>query len=188
MRLISLAPLLLLCCWASFVSAHAHEVDSLLKRARALYYQSVNDEKNIDPAIEMFAQISQRSEKYQGRALTYIGSLTALRAKFAFWPHEKWKAANDGLRLMDRGLAGAPDDIEALFIHGATCYFLPAFFGRADDAQRHLKKIVGLLPAHAQKYDAGLVANVVRFIAQAIRLNEQERKSLADVNLSLAQK
>lgn len=162
-------------------------VDSLLAEARVLYYASVTDKEKIDPAIELFRKIGRLDKKYQGRALTYIGSLTALRAKFAFWPQEKWKVANDGLRLMDEGLAQAPDDIEALFIHGTTCYFLPVFFGRADDAQRHLRKIVHLLPANAHAYQADLVANAITFITERIRLSGQERKSLAELHHGLAQ-
>jgi hypothetical protein len=162
-------------------------VDSLLASGRQLYYASVTDMGKIDPAITLFMTISRCEEKYQGRALTYIGSLTALRAKFALWPHEKWKAANEGLRLMDKGLAGNPDDIEALFIHGTTCYFLPPFFGRADDAQRQFRKIVRLLPANAHKYDASLVANVIHFITARVQLSDEERTSLADITLKLAQ-
>lgn len=52
-------------------------VDSLLAEARVLYYASVTDKEKIDPAIDLFRKIGQLDETYQGRALTYIGSLTA---------------------------------------------------------------------------------------------------------------
>jgi hypothetical protein len=85
--------------------SHASEMDSLLTRARQLYYECVKDKKKIGPAIELFDSIGQREKSLQGRTQTYIGSLVAVKGKFAFWPHDKWKFAKSGLRIMDEGLA-----------------------------------------------------------------------------------
>jgi hypothetical protein len=169
-------------------SSHAYEADSLFANARQLYYKSVTDEDKIDPAIEAFTKIGEVDERLQGRTLTYIGSLMTLKAKFAFWPHEKWQLAWEGLRIMDKGLAHDPRDLESLFVHGVTCYYLPSFFGRADDAQRNLRQIVHLLPTTVYTYDPELVGHVVKFIAKNIRLNKEERKNLATISLKLAQK
>ena len=173
---------------ASAMQAHASEVDSLLTRARLLYYESVDDQEKISPAIDLFNTIGERDERLRGRTKTYVGSLIAVKAKFAFWPHDKWKFAQNGLRLMDEGLEQNPDDIESLFVHGVTCYFLPEFFGRGDDAQRHLRKIVRLLPKQAHSYDPKIIANVIKFISEKIRLNGEERQNLTAINLKLAQK
>lgn len=170
------------------MQTHASEVDSLMTRARLLYYESVNDQEKINPAIDLFNTIGERDERLRGRTKTYVGSLIAVKAKFAFWPHAKWKFAQNGLRLMDEGLRQNPDDIESLFVHGVTCYFLPEFFGRGDDAQRHLRKIVRLLPEHANNYDSKIIANVIKFISEKIRLNNEERQNLMAINFKLARK
>jgi hypothetical protein len=65
---------------------------------------------------------------------------------------------------------------------------LPEFFGRGDDAQRHLRRIVRLLPEHANSYDPKIIANVIKFISEKIRLNSEERQNLMAINLKLAQK
>ena len=168
--------------------AAAAEIDSLLVRGRLLYYAGVKDKTKIDPAIKLFEQIGRHDARLRGRTQTYIGSLTAVQAKFAFWPHQKWKHAKRGLRIMDAGLAQSPSDIEALFIHGTTCYYLPKFFGRSDDAQRHLREIVRLLPEQAQNYDAEIIANVIKFLLEKIKLNDDERERLQMINTRLAQK
>jgi hypothetical protein len=173
---------------ASAMPAHASEVDSLMARARLLYYESVEAQEKISPAIDLFNTIGEIDKRLLGRTKTYVGSLVAVRAKFAFWPHDKWKFAQSGLRLMDEGLGQNPNDIESLFVHGVTCYFLPEFFGRGDDAQRHLRKIVRLLPDHAHSYDPKIIANVIKFISEKIRLNSEERQGLTAINLKLAQK
>lgn len=168
--------------------APASETDSLLTQARALYYDSIKDKSKIDGAMALFAKIGQMDAYLNGRAQTYIGSLTAVRAKFSFWPHQKWKWAKKGLRLMDGGLAQNPADIESLFIHGTTCYYLPKFFGRADEAQRHLREIVRLLPERARDYEPAIIANVIKFIVDKIKLTETEREHLMIINAKLAQK
>lgn len=138
--------------------------------------------------MALFQLLGEREPERAGRAQTYLGALTALRAKFALWPQDKWKLANQGLRLMDEGLAQDSSDVESLFVHGSTCYFLPVFFGRADDAQRNLRAIVRLLPEHATHYDRALVANVIAFISQKIRLSKKEKAALQRIPLELARR
>jgi len=166
----------------------AAETDSLLTQARLLYYESLKDKSKLEPAIAMFKKIGEREARLQGRAQTYIGSLTAVKAKYAFWPHQKWKWAKSGLRIMDAGLAQSPDDIEALFIHGTTCYYLPKFFGRSDEAQRSLREIVRLLPEQAHDYDPKMLGNVIKFLMDKLKLTEDEREHLTMINAKLAQK
>lgn len=166
----------------------ASEKDSLLIRARAFFYAGLKDKNKIDSAIVMFTRIGRLDTTMQGRMQTYIGSLTAVKAKHAFWPHQKWKWAKSGLRIMDAGLAQCPYDLEALFIHGMTCYYLPKFFGRSDDVQRHLHALVRLLPEHVHEYDPKIMANVIKFLLDKIKLTEEERWQLMTINTELAQK
>lgn len=177
---------LLLILMTSVPKAFASASDSSLTQARLLYYESLKDKTKLETAIALFTTIGQSDISLQGRAQTYIGSLTAVKAKFAFWPHQKLKWAKSGLHLMDAGLAQNPEDIEALFIHGTTCYYLPGFFGRGDDAQRHLREIVRLLPEQAYQYDPKLIANVIQFLLEKIKLTAEERAHLQMINLRLA--
>ena len=182
-------PFLLAAAVLSFAApVYAAETDSLLVHARRLYYASLKDKAKLDSAIVLFDQIGKQDARLHGRAQTYIGSLTAVKAKYAFWPHQKWKWAKSGLRMMDAGLAQSPDDIEALFIHGTTCYYLPKFFGRADEAQRSLHAIVRLLPEWAHAYDSQLLGHVIKFLMDKLKLTEVEREHLTMLNAKLAQK
>jgi hypothetical protein len=89
---------------------------------------------------------------------------------------------------MDEGLAQNPDDIESIFVHGVTCYYLPKFFGRRDEAKRHLRRLVELLPAAAADYDPKFVANVIKFLVEKIKLEGEERQNLLALNAKLAQR
>ncbi len=172
--------------FCSAFTARADELDSLLAQARLLFYASVEQQEQIVPAIALFQKIGARDSSLLGRAQTYIGALTALRAKHALWPQDKWRFANDGLKLMDEGLKLAPEDVEALFVHGTTCFYLPVFFGRSDDAQRDLRAIARLLPEQYHRYDLPLVRNVINFIVQNIRLKQAEKNALQTLQEKLA--
>ena len=119
--------------WVNGVTAD-ESVEDTLEIARKQFHAAVEDKKQIEPTIKLFERIARVEPKYAGRAQVYIGVLVALKGKYTFLPHTKLKWAKRGLEIMDSGLKKDPDDIEALFIHGATCYHLPFFFKRGDDA------------------------------------------------------
>ncbi len=152
------------------------ETDTLLKSARKLFYQSVQSENKIDQAIDQFERIAQKDSDYVGVAQTYIGALTALRAKYSFWPYEKLQWARKGLSKMDQGIQKNPDNLEALFIHGSTCYHLPFFFKRADDAQWAFQKIIDLYPSQNHQYEPQLLLNMIEFILSHAELSQEDRE------------
>ena len=164
-------------------SAMADEsVKELFKRARKEFYAAVENKKLIEPTIKLFARIEQLAPKYVGRTQVYMGALVTLKGKHAFFPHTKLKWAKRGLAIMDSGLMKSPTDIEALFIHGATCYHLPFFFRRGDDAQRDFSKIIKLMPQHIDTYDPKLITNVVVFLLKNAKLTDAEKAYLQTLN------
>jgi hypothetical protein len=163
----------------------ASSPDSLLLHARTLFYRSVENESSLPNAIAAFKRLEQYGGKWKATGLTYRGALEALKGKHAFWPHKKLEYVNKGLPLMDRGLAMQPDNIELLFVHASTCYYLPFFFGRGDEAERHFRKIISLLPTMADNYSPELVENAISFIRENIGLSQEERLALDAVSPSL---
>ena len=170
---INLTLILLLSYWDTEVAAGT-SVEKTLETARTQFYAAIEDEKQIEPTIALFKQIGQAEPKYTGRTQVYIGALFALKGKHAFFPHTKLKWAKRGLAIMDSGLKRNPDDLEALFIHGTTCYYLPFFFRRGDDAQRDFRKIIKLMPQQMDTYDPKLITNVVIFLLKNAKLTDDE--------------
>ena len=150
-------------------------VEVLLKRAREEFYASVENKKRIEPAIKLFERIAREKPKYAGRAEVYMGTLVALKGKHAFFPHTKLKWTKRGLAIIDSGLKKAPEDIEALFIHGAVCYHLPFFFQRGDDAQRDFKEIIKQMPSQMHTYHSELVVNIITFLLEKAKLTDDEK-------------
>ena len=156
-------------------AASEKSVEEMLEVARKQFYAAIEDKKRIEPTIALFKRIGQVAPKYTGRTQVYIGSLIALRGKHAFLPHTKLKWAKRGLAIMDSGLQKSPNDIEALFIHGTTCYYLPFFFRRGDDAQRDFNEIIKLMPQQMDTHDPKLIRNVVAFLLENAKLTDDEK-------------
>ncbi len=159
-------------------AASNKSVEEMLEVARKQFYAAIENEKWIEPTIELFERIGQVEPEYAGRTQVYIGALVALKGKHAFFPHTKLKWTKRGLAIMDDGLKKAPADIEALFIHGTTCYYLPFFFKRGDDAQRDFRKIIKLMPQQVDTYDLKLIKNVVVFLLENVKLTDDEKTYL----------
>ena len=150
-------------------------IEETLQSARKQFYVAIEEKKQIEPTIKLFKRIAQMKPSYAGRTEVYIGALVALKGKHAFLPHTKLKWTKRGLTIMDKGLKKSPNDIEALFIHGTTCYYLPFFFRRSDDAQRDFKEIIKRIPLERHTYDLKLIAHVVEFLLENAKLASNER-------------
>ena len=159
-------------------AADSARAEETLKSARKQFYAAIEDKKQIEPAIKLFERIAEVKPSYAGRTQVYIGALVALKGKHAFLPHAKFRWTQRGLAIMDKGLKKSPNDIEALFIHGTTCYHLPFFFRRADDAQRDFKEIIKRMPLERHTYDLKLIAHVVEFLLENARLTGDEKAYL----------
>jgi hypothetical protein len=161
----------------AFSSASA----DLLPKARLLFYSSLDNEAYLSKALDLFEMLRQDT-LYAERAQVYIGALTAVKAKYDFWPHTKLKHVKRGLSIMEKAINENPNDIEALFIYASTCYHLPAFFKRKDDAQRQFRQIAELLPGHLHLYPADLIKNVIAFISQHGNLDQNALMEIKSLN------
>lgn len=162
------------------------EAEELLEIGRNLFYASVEDKSKLDSAFMIFNQYQDLYPEYEGRAITYIGVLTALKGKHAFWVYTKYNLVNKGLKIMDQGLQKSPDDIEALFVYSSTCYFMPFLFGRKDEAQDAFVRIIDLLPENIQYYDPKLMSDVIDFLIDHAELSDQQTIELDQMKSGLS--
>jgi tetratricopeptide (TPR) repeat protein len=161
------------------------EAEQLLDVGRNLFYASVEDKSKLDSAFLVFEKYQNQFPDFQGRATTYIGVLTALRGRHAFWIYTKYNLVKEGLKIMDQGIEQSPDDIEALFVYGSTCFYMPFLFGRKDEAQNAFVKIIELLPQNIQHYDPTLMSNVIDFLLEHTELTEQQITQLNQMKAGL---
>lgn len=145
-------------------SGNAAESGELLQQGRKLFYTGVEQEADVRKAIDIFREIVESDSAMKGKALTYIGASTALLGKHARWPQKKFEYVTEGIRLMERGIARSPEDLESLFIYASTCHYLPFFFRKGDDARAAFERIVDLSLRNHDAYPDSLMRNAMEFI------------------------
>lgn len=146
-----------------------------LENARELYYKATENEDFLSNAINSFSEIGNNNSEYKAMSMIYIGSLKALKAKYAFWPNDKLKYANEGIDILDKWIIKNQNNIEALFIYGTTYYYMPFFFDKSDEAEKALKRILEL-ESNFAKIDQKLLKNALKFINENIELNSKEKQ------------
>lgn len=153
---------------------------TLLVQGRTLFYESIEESDRIDKAIQLFNEIGE-DEIYIGIAQTYLGALTALKGKYAFFPIKKYRLVLKGLEMMDAGVSLTPDNIEARFIRGMTCFYLPFFFKRKGTAVEDFNDILQQLQKSYHQYDSDMVINVTSFFLENLDLDNNDIEILTDI-------
>lgn len=160
----------------------SNSLNERLEKARKFYYEATQNSKKADLAIKYFIELKRIDAGLSSLADTYIGSLTAVKARDEFFPWKKFELANDGIEIMEKAIKSDPNNIEALFIYGSTCYYLPFFFGKSNDAETQLKRIIHLLNDKSlNQYSQDLLKNVLTFIKDNIKLSPAEIKKADDL-------
>lgn len=159
---------------------------SLLEEGRELFALSLEQESQVQPAIDLFERLVEQSPSLGARASAYIGALYTIKAKHTTFPFDKLKWAKRGLKILDEALEQAPDDIEVLFVHGAICQNLPALFKRGDDARRDFSRIVALLPDNMHRYDEQFIGDVLDYLNTEVLLTKEEEKIINEINSNLS--
>lgn len=163
------------------MNVYSNSFSERLEKARKFYYEATQNSKKADLAIRYFSEIKKLDANLIPLADTYIGSLTAVKARDELWPWKKYELANEGIEIMENALKSDPNNIEALFIYGSTCYYLPFFFGKSNDAENKLKRIIHLLNDNSLNiYSQDLIKNALIFIKENIKLSPTELKKADD--------
>jgi len=154
-----------------------------------LFYMSVESEKFIDPAIDIFSSLQSGSNQHNITAATYIGALTCLKGKHAFWPQKKFEYVNKGLKMMDEALAQDSNNLEALFIRATTTYYLPFFFHRQEQSREDMRQLSRLiLEFNTDIYPKELVQNVIAFLRDNAELSDMQSQELLILQTKMVQK
>ncbi len=103
--------------------------------ARNLYLQGVDgDEDAAEKARKILEELVQQ-EPDNPLVVAYLGSCRVLESKEAVLPWKKGELAREGLKLLDRAVNMAPENLEVRFVRGVSSYPLPFFFGVGDQAK-----------------------------------------------------
>ena len=109
-----------------------------LAKARAAYFRDLQGDSNAASVAKKDFRALKAETPNNPVVMAYNGSLTLLEAArtWAFW--NKQSLSKKGLAEMDKAVASDPENLEARFIRGASCWHLPFFFHRRQQAEQDL--------------------------------------------------
>jgi hypothetical protein len=108
------------------------------------------DSASIDKALALAGGFVG-AHPQDGRAMTYQGSLAAMRARESLLPWKKLSMLHEGIGLMDDGvatvvkdkaLAGGSTEIEVRIVRGTTSARIPGAFGRGGVARADFRSVI----------------------------------------------
>ncbi len=119
-------------------SAASAAFQQQLAQARAAYFLDLQGDSNAAGIAKKDFRALKAEAPNNPVVMAYSGSLVLLEAArtWAFW--NKQSLSQKGLEEMDKAVAMAPDNLEARFIRGASCWHLPFFFHRKQQAEQDL--------------------------------------------------
>ena len=156
-----------------------------LESARELFYQSVDEETYISPAIRKYSELKQIYSDFTGRITVYLGALISLKAKFHKVPSKRLALVKSALKKMKEGLAVDPEDLESLFVYGSICHQLPPIFKKSQEAENIFRKIYALLPEKKANHSDDALSNIVEYMLKYYKWNTDQLNSLESLKKSL---
>ncbi len=130
-----------------------------LKSARDLYLEAVDGAPTLDRSSQLF-QTMARENPSDALPMAYLGGLRLLESRRAIAPWTKGKLAREGMNMLNRAVAMAPDNMEVRFLRGSASYNLPSFMGVTPQAESDLTLIapVAVTAAREGRLDPRMAA------------------------------
>ena len=146
------------------------DFDQRLAEARSQYFANLQGNHDADDKARTSFAALERDYPDQPVVEAYSGSLELLQAArtWAIW--DKRRLANGGLEKMDQAVNRAPADLEARFIRAASCWHLPFFYKRKEQAANDFTVIAPQAEAAAAKgtLPAQLAAAALDYYGQVL--------------------
>ena len=119
---------------------HPESPEARLSLAKLLHFRAADgDAKAAGEATALLERLASEQSD-DPIVLVYLGSERLVAARLAWTPWRKLSLVKEGLGLMDRSVARAPEDPEVRFLRGASTRPLPRYFGRSALSSQDLSE------------------------------------------------
>jgi hypothetical protein len=116
--------------------------DAEMTSAKRDYFAAVDGNKEaLKSAVNAFALLLA-GRPADPVVAAYFGSTKLLESASTIAPWRKGKLASEGLTLLDRAVAQAPENREVRFLRAASTYHLPVWFKRRQQSEADFALLV----------------------------------------------
>jgi hypothetical protein len=167
---------------AGFMSANGQSESrysisiSNIETLRLKYYSAVEDEDFI-PELEKYINQIFNSEKAKHNPLyyAYMGGVSAVKSKHAFWPHKKLSYLNNSMEMLQKAISIAHKDLEIRFMRFSILHYVPGFLGYSSEKEEDARMIVNLLVnKEFANLSREIQKGIVEFMLASNRLTDSE--------------
>ncbi len=157
-------------------------------QARALYYRGADGDKQAyEQANHLFTKL-YKEDGGSPRIEAYYGSLRLLEASHTWALWKKNSLSKEGIRLMDKAVKAAPNDLEIRFVRAATTYDLPGFFHRKEQSAQDFAYLAQRAPkaAHSGELEPRLAAASLYFHGEFLNDANEPSEAVAAWKAAIA--
>ena len=141
------------------------------EKAREEFYKASKSEEYLESALKKFKILVKEDLENTYRWKVYEGSLTSMKAMYVFWPQKKLKFANEGIEMMEKNIKKCSNDLEALFVYGTSCHYMPFFMKQSENAKWAFNQMVKVIKETNPDMNSELMKNVVKFLKEEAGIN-----------------
>jgi len=155
---------------------HPESREARLSLAKLLHFRAVDgDAKAASQSTELLERLASEQSD-DPVVLAYLGSARLVAARLSWNPWRRLSLVKEGLDLMDRSVASAPEDPEVRFMRGASTRPLPRYFGRSQLSSQDLSEAAARArPAYTSgRLDKELAAAIF-YLYGFTRLDQHDR-------------
>lgn len=117
-----------------------------IDQLRLKYYSAVEDEDFLPELVKYIDEIFNSDEaKKSSLYYAYMGGVSAVKSKHAFWPHKKLSYLNDSMAMLRKAISIDNENLEIRFMRFSILHYVPGFLGYSSERQEDARVIFKLL-------------------------------------------
>jgi hypothetical protein len=150
------------------------EANINISDVRQQYSNAIYDRKTATALSAMLDQVQVN----QPLLYAYKGANTALMAKHAFFPTEKWSLAKKGSAMLDEAVNAAPAIAEIRFLRFATEMNMPAITGLKKNLNRDKSMLIKIISGSTHKMEEAIYLQIKSYLLKEVNLEANEKLSI----------
>lgn len=146
------------------------ENTQLLLQLGILYHNMgvEGDKEAVKKAEKVLKKLIDLEPK-DAEAYCWYGSVLTLKGKYAWFPLNKMKYVNKGIKEMDKAIELAPDNVTVRMIRANNSLSLPDMFHRTDIAITDFEHLISMKEKNPGSFEEDLLAEILLNMGKAYK-------------------
>lgn len=150
------------------------ETNISISDVRQQYSNAIYDRKTATALSAVLDQVQVNKPLLYA----YKGANTALMAKYAFFPTEKWSLAKKGSAILDEAVNAAPAIAEIRFLRFATEMNMPVITGLKKNLNIDKTILIKTISGSTHNMEEAIFLQIKNYLLKEVNLEASEKLSI----------